>query len=116
MRSEQLQISEFLIGTGFFQTRHMNGSIKDFNASINFQKSTPMAIFYSWLLIPFSFLGILLGFWLTLRLLKLTNQQESNIKPVSSRWMNRLKEIQYLNLYNLHSATLSVLAFLIVCT
>ena len=111
--SEKLQVSEFLIGTGFSQTRPMNGSINNFEASIQLQNATPMAKLFTWLLIPLSFSGFLLGFWLTLKSLESTNAQDSYTSLGSSGWMNRLKGLQNLNLCHLHSATFTALAFVI---
>uniref|UniRef100_B1XTG0 Uncharacterized protein n=1 Tax=Polynucleobacter necessarius subsp. necessarius (strain STIR1) TaxID=452638 RepID=B1XTG0_POLNS len=111
--SKKLQVSEFLIGTGFSQTRPMNGSINNFEASIQLQKATSMAKLFTWLLIPLSFSGFLLGFWLTLQLFESTKAQDLYTSFGSSSCMNRLKGLQNLNLCHLHSATLTVLAFVI---
>jgi len=108
--SEKLQVSKFLIGTGFSQTRPMNGSIDNFDASIQIQGATPMAKLFTWLLVPFTFLGLLLGFWLLLSLLEPTKARVSSISIRLSNWLSRLKGFANPNLCHLHSMTLIALA------
>jgi hypothetical protein len=114
IKTEKLQISSFLIGTGFSQTRPMNGSITNFDALIQIEQATPVAKLFTWLLIPFSFLGLLLGFWLLFKLFKpITELVPSDTNELSDgpKYHNWF---QNHNLCHLHSITLTLLALFII--
>lgn len=108
-----LEVKTFAVGTGFSLSRPFTGSISNFNASIRYTEKTSLGKFFYWLLLPLSFIGFLIGFFLLSNLLKVDLNLQC-IKPVNlKKIVFSFKDIHTFEGCSIYSLTLVALTVVI---